>query len=294
MTSRTWDTFQRIISAVIALPVYFFLIFFDQYYTVGILLISLAVTLSCLYEFYQIAASKGGGTPFIIPGMAAGFVINIIIYMFSFGRVYGFERYLAIFDVRIVLAVFVFLGVIISALHIVIRPLSDGIFSLATTIFGIIFIVLPFSHIILMKALPDGIYYIFILHLVILFNDTFAYFGGVFFGTHKTGFPVSPNKSWEGYFSGMLFSTVVIIVANEAFQIFFDRHLFSLPEAILLGMLLSLLGNIGDLVESAIKRDAEIKDSGRIIPGHGGMWDVFDALIFVFPVFYYYLKLKGV
>ncbi|MDA3901525.1 MAG: phosphatidate cytidylyltransferase [Spirochaetes bacterium] len=294
MRSRTWDTFQRILSALVALPVYFFLIFFDKYYTVGILVLSLIVTLACLYEFYQIASAKGSSTPFVIPGLIAAFAINVIIYMFSFGRVYGFERYLTLFDVRIIFAVFIFLGVIISALHIVLRPLSDGIYALATTVFGIVFIVVPYSHIILMKALPDGIYYIFILHLVIMFNDSFAYFGGVFFGSHKTGFPVSPNKSWEGYFSGMLFSTVIIIFANEAFQIFFDRHLFSLFEAILLGMLLSLLGDIGDLVESAIKRDAEIKDSGTIIPGHGGMWDVFDALIFVFPVFYYYLKLKGV
>jgi len=63
---------------------------------------------------------------------------------------------------------------------------------------------------------------------------------------------------------------------------------------VLLGVALSVLGNLGDLIESAVKRDGSIKDSGSIIPGHGGMWDVFDALIFSMPLFYYYLMLKGV
>jgi len=71
-------------------------------------------------------------------------------------------------------------------------------------------------------------------------------------------------------------------------------QLFSMIEAAVAGIFLSILGHIGDLVESAIKRDGSIKDSGSIIPGHGGMWDAFDALIFTYPLFYYFLILKGV
>ncbi len=125
-------------------------------------------------------------------------------------------------------------------------------------------------------------------------NDSAAYFGGVLLGRHKTGFEVSPNKSWEGYFSGILFSIITVTIYNEALITFFSKKLFSTFEATAIGIVLALLGNIGDLAESSVKRDANIKDSGTIIPGHGGMWDVFDALILTFPVFYYYLKIRGI
>ncbi len=145
-----------------------------------------------------------------------------------------------------------------------------------------------------MKAFNDGFYYILILNIVIMINDTGAYFGGVLFGKHKTNFAVSPNKSWEGYFSGFLISIIAMIVCNEIFHSSNGASFFTLLEAACLGAFLSIIGHIGDLAESAIKRDSVIKDSGSIIPGHGGMWDVFDALIFALPFFYYYLVLKGV
>lgn len=292
MTLRTKEGLLRIFSAAVALPVYAFFIIDDHFYSLGILLVSLVISLACLYEFYQISALDGRGKPFVIPGVLAGVGINLFLYMFAFGRVYGFDRYVSPYDVRPLFMLIIGLGIVVSVLQVAFRPIQEGIYSLASTVFGVVFIVIPFSHIILMKALPDGIHYIVVLHIVIMLNDTFAYFGGMFFGRHKSGFEVSPNKSWEGYFSGMLFSIISTVVANEIMRIFFDKMLFAFIEAIILGVVLSILGNLGDLIESAVKRDAEIKDSGTIIPGHGGMWDVFDALIFVFPVFYYYLYLK--
>ena len=143
-----------------------------------------------------------------------------------------------------------------------------------------------------MKALKDGFLYILILNIVIMMNDTAAYFGGVLFGKHKLNFPVSPNKSWEGYFSGLFFSIIAMIAVNAAYGLLLDKYLFSTTECIAAGAFLSLLGHIGDLAESAVKRDAEKKDSGAFFPGHGGMWDIFDALIFASPFFYYYLILR--
>ncbi len=174
------------------------------------------------------------------------------------------------------------------------RPIKGGIYSLAVTVFGVIYIVFFFSHIIFMKALQNGFLYILILNIVIMINDTAAYFGGSLFGKHKLNFPVSPNKSWEGYFSGLVFSIVFMIITNEIYAAFLNKNLFSLLECFIVGAFLSTLGHIGDLVESAVKRDASKKDSGTLLPGHGGMWDVFDALIFSLPFFYYYLIIKGV
>ncbi|MCL2025178.1 MAG: phosphatidate cytidylyltransferase [Leptospirales bacterium] len=157
------------------------------------------------------------------------------------------------------------------------------------TLLGLALIVIPFTHIILMKSLRDGIFYIMLLNVAVMINDVAAYFGGVFFGKHKIKFPVSPNKSWEGYSFALFFCVLSTIIFSQFCLIFYGRDIFSLPEAVIAGILISLGAAIGDLVESAAKRDGGIKNSGSIVPGHGGMWDVFDAIIFTMPLFYYYI-----
>lgn len=294
MNSKLKTTLIRIMSAVIFLPFYFFFIMTNLFDSVLVLVASTIVSSIALVEFYQIAAAKKEGKPFIIPGVLTSIVINVMMYLFAYGQVSGYQRYISLYDVRPFFAVIAVLFFVTMIYHVFKRPLKGGIYSLSTTIFGVMFIVVSFSHIILMKALPNGVIYIFLLHLVIMMNDSFAYFGGILFGNHKVGFEVSPNKSWEGYFSGLLFSVITMVIANEVIITFWDKVLFTKIEAVLLGIILSMIGAMGDLIESSIKRDAEIKDSGSIIPGHGGMWDVFDAAIFAFPVFYYFLKIKGV
>ncbi len=287
-------TIKRILSAVIALPVYVYCFATDSFNSIPVLIVSIVISIVCLYEYYQIADKEEGVRPFIGVGILFGIIVNVLMYVYAFGRVYGYNRYIASFDARVIFVIIAVLIVIISIVQIFKRPLRGGIYSLAVTIFGVVYIVFSFSHIILMKALKDGFYYILLLNLVIMLNDAGAYFGGVLYGRHKTKLAASPNKSWEGYFSGMLFSILAMIITSQVYAIFFGKNLFSMIEAAILGIILGILGDLGDLIESAIKRDGAIKDSGSIIPGHGGMWDVFDALIFVFPLFYYYLVLKGV
>ena len=274
------NTLMRVLSAVVALPVYVFTIVTDLGQAMPILICSLIVTLACLYEYYQITERGDEGLPFFKTGMVFAVIINIVMYLFAYGRLYGYSRYIPVFDARVVMGVLALFLSVILALQLFTRPLKGAAYSLGVTLFGVVYIVFSFSHIILMKSLVNGVYYIVILNIVVMLNDTFAHFGGVLFGKHKTGFPVSPNKSWEGYFSGLLFSVLAMVITNQVFMSFFDRHLFGMVEAVILGIALSVLGNLGDLVESAVKRDGSIKDSGSIIPGHGGMWDVFDALIF--------------
>lgn len=287
-------TLLRVLSAAIALPLYVFTIVTDLAQSLPILACSLIITLACLWEYYSITDRGEEGRAFIIPGMIAAVAVNVVIYLFAFGKILGFSRYIAPFDARIIMGgVALFLSIII-ALQLFTRPLRGASYSLGVTLFGLVFIVFSFSHIILLKSLVNGVYYVIILNIAVMLNDTFAYFGGVIFGRHKTGFPVSPNKSWEGYFSGLLFTILGMIITNEVYAVFYGVQLFGMVEGVLLGIALSVLGNLGDLVESAVKRDGSIKDSGSIIPGHGGMWDVFDAMIFSLPLFYYYLVLKGV
>jgi phosphatidate cytidylyltransferase len=287
-------TVKRVLSALVALPVYSFFIWFGGFYYSTIFLLSTALSLACLFEYYQISSASGETKPFIIPGLVAGFFINVVVYIFAFGKVTGLSRYVGDFDARWLVGVFILFLCSVIIIQIFRRPLKGGIFALSSTVFGVVYIVLFFSHIILIRSLTDGFAYLFILNLVVMVNDSFAYFGGMLFGRHKTGFAVSPNKSWEGYFSGILFSIIAVLIANEVCTTFFGLALFGTFEAAFIGILLAVCGDLGDLIESAVKRDGKVKDSGTLIPGHGGMWDVFDALIFTMPLFYYYLKIRGV
>jgi phosphatidate cytidylyltransferase len=284
----------RVLSAVVALPLYVFTIVTELAQSIPILVCSLIVTLACLYEYYSITNRGDEGRPFFKTGMAFAVIINIVMYLFAYGKLYGYARYMPAFDARVVMGIISLFLSAILVLQLFTRPLKGAAYSLGVTLFGLMYIVVSFSHIILMKALSDGVYYIIILNIVVMLNDVFALFGGVLFGKHKTNYPVSPNKSWEGYFSGLLFSVLAMVITNQVYISFFNKNLFGILEAVFLGIVLSVLGNLGDLVESAFKRDGSTKDSGSIIPGHGGMWDVFDSLIFSFPLFYYYLILKGV
>ena len=287
------ETFSRILSAVVLLPLYLFCLYTEGFWNIPILIISVLVSISVLYEFYQIAILKFKSHVFVPYGIICAIVVNVLFYFYAFSKVLGFSSQFSNLDVRIFFAVSMLLICFIVVFQVFRRPIEGAIVSLSVTVFGIIYLVLSFAHIIFMKALPDGFFYILALHAIVMVNDSAAYFGGVFFGKHKAGFKVSPNKSWEGYFSGILFSIISMIVLNNIYIVFWDKNLFTVLEAGFLGAFLSLAGNVGDLIESAIKRDGGVKDSGRLIPGHGGMWDVFDALIFTIPLFYYYLKIRA-
>ncbi len=291
------ETFTRILSAVIALPVLVYVLVTDDFLSLPILAGSCLISLTCLYEYYMITYKSEDEKAFIKTGLIFGFVINVIMFIYAFGKPFGFTKLSSNFDGRLFIGTAVVFMAVILVLQLFTRPLKGGAYSMGVTAFGVMYIVVSVSHLVLMKALKDGSSYILLLMAVIMLNDSGAYFGGIMFGKHKAGIAASPNKSWEGYFSGLLFSIIAFILGNQVIASFVIKGpaLFSMLESAFLGIIISVLGNIGDLVESMVKRDGEIKDSGRIIPGHGGMWDVFDAIIFALPFFYYYLVIfKGI
>lgn len=144
---------------------------------------------------------------------------------------------------------------------------------------GLLYIVVPFGFVLKVWALPNGLAWLFLTLAVTWAGDTGAYFSGRALGKHKLFPRVSPKKTWEGAVGGWL--------AAIAFACVF-KHLW-LPElswvqAALLGALLDVVGVLGDLVESMFKRSFEVKDSGWIMPGHGGILDRIDSLLFTAPV----------
>ena len=143
-------------------------------------------------------------------------------------------------------------------------------------------------HLILLRNVESiGMHLIFLLCGTVWCSDTGAYLVGRTFGKHKLGTPVSPRKTVEGTIGGLVVGTLTSFVLSMILL----KGTLSWGNAVFIGLLLSVLGQLGDLSASLMKRTAGVKDSGDVIPGHGGFLDRCDSLIFTTPVLYYYLEL---
>ena len=158
--------------------------------------------------------------------------------------------------------------------------------SLGFGLFGMVWIIWSLAHMTLIKELPDGTALLFYLLFVISFSDIFAYFGGKRFGKSLLAPKISPKKTWEGSFYGVVGGGLVGAVFGEVAMSMFWIY------GMLLAMVLAIVGQFGDLIESKIKRLCNVKDSGSILPGHGGILDRIDGHLLAAPVFYYLLKLS--
>ena len=152
-------------------------------------------------------------------------------------------------------------------------------------LFGMVWIIWSLGHMTLIKELPDGTALLFFLLFVISFSDIFAYFGGKRFGKSMLAPTISPKKTWEGSFFGIVGGGIVGAVFGEITMSMFWLY------GMLVAMVLAVVGQFGDLIESKIKRLCNVKDSGKILPGHGGILDRIDGHMLAAPVFYYLLKL---
>lgn len=132
----------------------------------------------------------------------------------------------------------------------------------------------------------DGFWLILALFLMIWGNDVFAYFGGKKFGQNKMAPQISPGKTWEGFAAGIAGAITGVLIVWSLAQSF----PLSLAEIIPAALIVSITGPVGDLAESRIKRLAGAKDSSTLLPGHGGLFDRFDAMILTAPVLYFYFS----
>lgn len=159
----------------------------------------------------------------------------------------------------------------------------DDLFASA---FGLLYIVGFLAYLPQIHGLPDGPIWLVALVLMIWASDIAAYYGGHTFGRHKLALVISPGKTMEGSVSGILGSLIVALVVK-----FYFLPEISLPKLLVLGFLTSLISQLGDLFESLLKRVVGVKDSGYLLPGHGGMLDRFDSLILAAPFYYFLLRL---
>jgi len=158
----------------------------------------------------------------------------------------------------------------------------------AEAAFGFLIVVYPlalFALLFFLRQLPHGVYWCFFVFLAVWITDSGAFFVGNSFGKRKLAPNVSPNKSIEGAVGGLvaacLFGLVFWLITKEG----------SLPSVLILSLVTGIVSQVGDLFESALKRNAGIKDSGNFIPGHGGILDRFDSFLFALPLVYFSLIL---
>jgi len=180
---------------------------------------------------------------------------------------------------ELVLVVFVLglaVGVVVGR-----RPLADAFPSLGISAAGLLVLGLPFSYLVRLHGLPDGRLWLLLTLAVVWAGDTAAYFGGRAFGRTAMAPRISPKKTWEGAAANVVGSLMVGALFSQWIVV-------GLGHLLAMALLANAAGQVGDLVESAYKRGAGVKDSSGLLPGHGGMLDRVDALIFAAPVVWAY------
>lgn len=180
------------------------------------------------------------------------------------------------------------LGLILMSFHRLSNPapIETSIQRLALRMFGVIYLGTLFPYVYMVRRLPHGEWALILVMAIAFGSDTGAYFAGRFLGKHKLYPLISPKKTIEGVVGGVFAG---ILLAWVGSQIFPGHSYLTIVDCIILGTAGALLGVVGDLVESMMKRAYDVKDSGNWIPGHGGALDRLDGFIFILPFAYVYL-----
>lgn len=257
---------KRVLTALLLVPAVFLVSFYAPPLIVWAVLA--LVALLCLREYFQIAA-KLGFEPFSVAGFGAAAVLVL-------ARGVPELAFLVVFG-AILLALAMFRA----------GRLEKALGGAATTLFGVIYTAGPFAlgrelHL----ASAHWLFYVLVLNWA---SDIAAFYAGRAFGRHKLAPVISPSKTWEGAIA----SALAAALAGSAYLIQFQPAEMTPIVAVLVSLTVNLAAQLGDLAESALKRGAQLKDSGELLPGHGGMLDRVDGLLFSLPACYLILMLLG-
>jgi phosphatidate cytidylyltransferase len=242
-----------------------------------LVLVSLIILIG-LWEFYRLAEAKGI-RPYKILGIGGGLFLSWQTYFKLRG---GDEIVLTL----------ILLVVMVAELFR--REQHHSLYHIAATIFGVFYVGWLSSHFILLRELPelvgrrysDGGWYLLSVFIITWVCDTGAYGVGLAWGRHPLLPRVSPKKTVEGTIGGVVTALLTALLLGGVFL----KDLLAMRHFLVMGLIVGIVGQIGDLVESLLKRDAQVKDASRLLPGHGGVLDRFDSLLFSVPITYWYLK----
>ena len=238
-----------------------------------------------LFEFYNL-----GKYHKIEPQKYSGIFLGLLLFTLSFLQA---SRVINNMFFGVIIPVVIMISII--ELY---RRTPKPIENIAYTLFGVIWIALPFSLFNYMafykcnnldtsnNLFDIGKYFdnslILAFFILLWANDTFAYLTGVSIGKHRLFERISPKKSWEGFFGGLFFTILISLILSKFF------NLYNIKHSVAIAVIISIFGTYGDLFESMFKRNIGIKDSGNILPGHGGILDRFDAVFVALPMVFLY------
>ena len=256
---------KRVITGLWGIPLLIACVWFDKPLPWFTVLVAVWGVLA-VFEFYKLAAGAK-----IQPLTYFGLVWTLL-FIISPHFQYGFT-------VPLLLT----LAVILPLSWLLGRPKKEGAFlGWAWTLAGILYLGWLLSYLVALRGLGDGRDWVFLALFTTFASDTAAFFTGRALGRHKLAPKISPGKTWEGTIAGVF----AAIIASLLFTLLLPM---SYAQAIVLGILVSIFGQLGDLVESLFKRNMGVKDSSRLIPGHGGFLDRIDSVVFAGVVVYYYV-----
>ena len=258
---------KRVITALCSIPLLIAAVWFDQplpWFTIFVAIWGLLAAL----EFYNLVSTSK-----ISPLTYFGLIWTLFFILSPH------------FSYDLTVPILLTSAVILPLFWFLRHPQNEGAFiGWAWTIAGILYVGWFLSYFVALRGLDNGREWVFLALFATFASDTAAFFIGRALGKHLLAPHISPGKTWEGSIAG-IFGSIIISLALVA--------LFDLPLnygwTILLGLLMSVLGQFGDLVESLLKRNMKVKDSGRVLPGHGGFLDRMDSIVFAGIVVYYFV-----
>lgn len=272
MNEKNRNLVTRVISAVILLPIALYLLWAGAVPTAVVTAFAAAVVAA---ELYHVA-----GISFRHPAPVFGMLAAASLSWFALdldGRWPGLFALLA------------FSPLVVLGSMVLWPPKGDlrlAVTQAGLTALGPAHVGLSLAAVVLLRLLPHGFGWIVVLLAVTWGNDTGAYFAGRFLGKHPLNRKVSPKKTWEGFWGGMAAATLLAVALSFTALV----PDLKVGDAVILGVVAGGLGPLGDLAESMLKRAFGAKDSGRFMPGHGGLYDRVDALIFNAPWVFVYAR----
>jgi phosphatidate cytidylyltransferase len=267
---------QRIVTAIVLVPIVILLIFFSPTQPLPMMGAIFVVSVLAIWEYLGLADAMGAKTPRLVVVVALALLLATV-----------FRRSDLLEPILGILSLLLFL---VCAFR---SPVNRVLPDTAYSIFGLIYIGLPMGMLYLLSTRDNGPSLLLFLFMAVWCGDVAALYIGRAFGRRKLAPKISPNKTWEGSVASVAGSVLVTLLLVWVSGLLVARNIESLsyPGPILhwigLAILVNIGAQLGDLVESAIKRGAGVKDSGHLLPGHGGMLDRIDALLLAAPLLWY-------
>ena len=268
---------KRVITALGGIPLLITIIWFGEpWFTILVAIWGLLA----VFEFYRMAAASK-----VPPLTYFGLIWTLLFILSRNSELLSILR--PHFDLNLLVPFLLTSAVVLSLLWLLLRPQKEGAFTgWAWTIGGILYIGWLLSYLVALRGLDDGRNWVFLALFTTFASDTAAFFVGRALGKHHLAPRISPGKTWEGAIAGVFGAIIVSLLFTIPTPLYLPLIYW---QAILLGLLVSLFGQLGDLVESLLKRNMGVKESGKLIPGHGGFLDRIDSVVFAGIVVYYYV-----